>query len=56
MKKESRGIYIMNFNQKLDLLMSLGKETGTLQEADIMRYFDAKILPLHRILIFIKTT
>ena len=30
----------MNFNQKLDLLMSLGKESGTLQEADIMRYFE----------------
>ncbi len=30
----------MNFNQKLDLLISLGKENGTLQEADVVRYFE----------------
>ena len=30
----------MNFNQKLDLLISLGKESGTLQESDITRYFE----------------
>ena len=30
----------MNFNQKLDLLISLGKESGTLQVSDITRYFE----------------
>ena len=30
----------MNFNQKLDLLISLGKETGTLKIEDITHYFE----------------
>ena len=30
----------MNFNQKLDLLISLGKENGTLKEEDIAHYFE----------------
>ena len=30
----------MNFNQKLDLLISLGKENGTLKEEDVIRYFE----------------
>ena len=30
----------MNFDQKLDLLMSLGKESGSLNESDVVRYFE----------------
>ena len=30
----------MNFNQKLDLLISLGKETKTLKVEDVTRYFE----------------
>lgn len=30
----------MNFNQKLELLISLGKETKTLKEEDVVRYFE----------------
>ena len=30
----------MNFDQKLDLLISLGKETGSLNESDVCRYFE----------------
>ena len=30
----------MNFDQKLDLLISLGKESGSLNEADVVRYFE----------------
>ena len=30
----------MNFDQKLDLLISLGKESGSLNESDVVRYFE----------------
>ena len=54
----------MNFDQKLDLLISLGKETGSLNESDVCRYFEkdseeysAVILELDQkgIEVFVKT-
>ena len=41
----------MNFNQKLDLLISLGKETGSLKVEDVARYFEKDSEEYHTVVL-----
>ena len=41
----------MNFNQKLDLLISLGKEAGSLKAEDVARYFEKDSEEYHTVVL-----
>ena len=41
----------MDFNRKLDLLISLGKETGTLMMEDVVRYFEKDSEEYHSVIL-----